>query len=250
MALQILRVTENVWCLRRPSYFACSYLVRDANGLVAVDAGMDSSAQDVLTGLSQIQQPPESLQAILLTHWHNDHAAGAAWLKERFRIPVHYSEGDAPYFTRAASARGLRAWLGDKIPEIGVLVLLRGLLEEGPPRAVQADSFAREDASILANFQVVPSPGHTPGHVAYFHAPTRALFCGDAMAVIHGQLRFMARPVTLDLPAARLSMLRCLALNPAFICPGHREPLTANVSGEIERMRSLLNSSSDWPLLG
>jgi hypothetical protein len=40
-----------------------------------------------------------------------------------------------------------------------------------------------------------------------------------------GRIRFMARPVTLDTDAARVSMEKCLALRPRTVCPGHREPL-------------------------
>ncbi|HEY3739556.1 MAG TPA: hypothetical protein VGL53_06920 [Bryobacteraceae bacterium] len=41
-----------MWCFRRPSYFACSYLISvEGGGAVAVDVGMDSDAADFLEGL-------------------------------------------------------------------------------------------------------------------------------------------------------------------------------------------------------
>ena len=250
ISLQVILVTEGIWCIRRPAYFACSYLVRTDRGLVAIDAGMDSGAADIFRALEQLSLSPQELKSVLLTHWHNDHAAGAAELKSRLGVSVHYAAGDAPFFTRETAAHGIRAWLGEKIPELGVLVLLRGLLEEAPPRAVTANTLVQDGDLIAAEFRVLATPGHTPGHVVYFHEKSRSLFCGDALAVVGQQLRLMARPVTPDLSAARTSALRCLELNPQFICPGHRAPLTQNVSAEVARLRNFLTSTDAWPLLG
>ena len=77
MGTEVRRVTDSIVCLRRASYLTCSYIVRTADGLVLVDAGMDSGGADVHTGLREMNASPDDIRAILLTHWHNDHAAGA-----------------------------------------------------------------------------------------------------------------------------------------------------------------------------
>jgi glyoxylase-like metal-dependent hydrolase (beta-lactamase superfamily II) len=77
----VIPVTEGIWCFRRPSYFACSYLVDSEAGAVAIDVGMDSNAEDFLQGLRVTGIPTSRLKAILLTHWHNDHSACTAFLK-------------------------------------------------------------------------------------------------------------------------------------------------------------------------
>jgi glyoxylase-like metal-dependent hydrolase (beta-lactamase superfamily II) len=250
MKVQVIPVTSGVWCFRRPSYFACSYLVSSKAGLIAVDVGMDSDADDFLRGLETLGVSPDRLNAVLLTHWHNDHAAGAAFLKRNFGVRVYYGSGDAPSLTRKTATRGIRGWLGRHVPEEGVLVLLRGLLEEASPEAVTADRLVAEEEIVEAEFRVVSTPGHTSGHVAYLHVPTLTLFCGDALAVIANRLRLMGRPVTPDLGAARDSALRCLREDAKIICPGHRGPLTENVREECRRLRSYLESGGNWPLLG
>jgi len=55
--------------------------------------GMDSNAEDFLQGLKLVGIPADRLKAILLTHWHNDHAAGAAFLKRDFGVRVYYDFG-------------------------------------------------------------------------------------------------------------------------------------------------------------
>lgn len=211
---------------------------------------MDSHAADFLQGLGELGVAPERLKAILLTHWHNDHSAGAAFLKRKFGVRVYYHAGDEDSFTRQTASRGIRAWVGKHVPEEGVLVLLRGLLEEAAPHAVTADHLVADGEIIETEFRALATPGHTPGHIAYIHEPTKTLFCGDALAVVKNQLALMARPVTLDLPSARDSALRCLREEAHFVCPGHRGPLTQNVAEERHRLRAYLEAGGCWPLLG
>jgi glyoxylase-like metal-dependent hydrolase (beta-lactamase superfamily II) len=247
---EVRRVTDSIVCMRRASYLTCSYLVRARTGLVLVDAGMDSGGADVHAGLRALGQPPEAITAILLTHWHNDHAAGAAAIHAVNGAPVYYHRGDLAQFTGAGGATGLRRWVSDLIPELGVLVLAKGLLGESVPQAVAADHFVEDGQVVLDDFEVIATPGHTDGHVSYFYRPERALFAGDALAVIGGRIRFMARPVTMDLAAARRSMDAILAREPRYVCPGHREPMTSGTEAACRDMRAHLAGGGAWPLLG
>ena len=249
MATEVREVSKSIICLRRASYLTCSYIVRTRSGLVLVDAGMDSDGADVHAGLRYLNADARDIRAILLTHWHNDHSAGAQALHAECGAPVYYHRGDEPQFTRKAGAKGLRGWLSERVPEVGLLVLFKGLLGEAAPRAVAAQHFVQDGDLVLDEFEVVATPGHTSGHVSYFYRPEQALFAGDALAVVDGRIRFMARPVTLDLVAARASMEKCLSLQPRLVCPGHREPLAA-AGPACAAMQTYLRSGGKWPLLG
>ena len=211
---------------------------------------MDSRGADVRRGLDALGMNVDSVRGILLTHWHNDHAAGAEALRAAAKAPVFYHRGDEAQFTGAAATSGLRRWSSDRIPEAGVLVLLKGLLGEAVPQPIAEATLVDDGDVVSDDFEVVFTPGHTPGHVSFFYRPEGVLFAGDALAVVRGRLRFMARSVTPDLASARASMAKCLSLHPAIICPGHREPLTENVQEACARMRDQLNAGTPWPLLG
>src|ERR1041385_877542 len=190
MGTEVRRVSESIVCIRRASYLTCSYIVRTGNGLVLVDAGMDSDGADVHEGLRAMDAPATDIRAILLTHWHNDHAAGAHALHALTRAPVYYHRGDEPFYTGGAGTKGARRWLSDQIPEWGVLVLAKGLLGEATPRAVTAQHFVEDGDVILDDFEVITTPGHTDGHVSFFYEPAKALFAGDALAIVDGRIRF------------------------------------------------------------
>src|SRR5262249_53902986 len=115
--IELRRVSDTIVCLRRASYQTCSYIVRTSRGIVLVDAGMSSGGEDVGAGLESLHAAPADIRAILLTHWHNDHAAGARAAHDLSGAPVHYHPGDERFFMGAAGARGLRGWVSDLIPE-------------------------------------------------------------------------------------------------------------------------------------
>ena len=73
---------------------------------------------------------------------------------------------------------------------------------------------------------------------------------GDALAVINGRIRFMARPVTPDLMEGRKSLCRCLSLEPVIICPGHREPFAKRVTEACSEVSEYLDAGGRWPVLG
>jgi glyoxylase-like metal-dependent hydrolase (beta-lactamase superfamily II) len=247
---QLNWVTQNILCIRRPSYYTCSYLVRAKAGNVLIDAGMNSKGADVRKALAFSGESIGSIQAILLTHWHNDHAAGAEAIRRDSAAAVYYHSGDEPFFTGRTSRRGIRGWISEIIPECGILVLAKGLLGEATPRQVIATRLVRDGEVILDDFLVIETPGHTSGHVSYYYKPEKALFAGDSLAVVNRRVRFMARPVTQDVDRARASMEKCLALDVEVLCPGHRNPMTDNVAAECTRMREYLKSGAAWPLLG
>ena len=144
MGTEVRFITPKIVCLRRASYLTCSYLIRVSEGLVLVDAGMDSGARDIEVGLAAIGASMDEIKAVLLTHWHNDHAAGAAVVHERTGAPVFYHAGDEPFITGQTRSHGFRWWLSERIPERGIMVLFKGLLGEATPSPVTAERLVQD----------------------------------------------------------------------------------------------------------
>lgn len=246
---ELIQVSNKIWCLRNRSYFVCSYLVKSCGGLVLIDAGMDSTGNAMLNAVRSLGLLPNDIKGILFTHWHNDHAAGAHAISQVSGAPVFYHEADVSNFNGNATRPSSISKFGNLIPELGVLVLFKGLIRNSLPRPVNANQFVHDGEIILDEFQVIETPRHTPGHVSYYFQPQKALFAGDALAVVNEQLRFMAKAVTPNLIDARASMKHCLNKDIKMICPGHREPLIKNIEKEMLLFSEKLNSDH-WPLLG
>lgn len=242
----VSRVAEGIYCVLRKSYFSCSYIVVRENDVVLVDAGMKSDASDMLCALSELSLRLP-VRAVLLTHWHNDHSAGARRLQQT-GSRIYAARAEFPFLT-GSSSQGLAGYLADRIPEWGPLVLAKGLLGNRVMAPFQPDSAIEDGQKIERDFEVVLTPGHTAGHAAFFHLPSKTLFCGDAVAVVRGRIRFMARPVTPDPRAARESMERIAALPFETLCPGHRGPLLAVTESQRSALRERI-ASGRWPFFG
>jgi phosphoribosyl 1,2-cyclic phosphodiesterase len=70
----------------------CLY-VESGGTAILIDAGF--SGKEITRRLAQIDRRPEQVTAILLTHEHNDHIAGAGVLSRSLSIPVYANHGTA-----------------------------------------------------------------------------------------------------------------------------------------------------------
>src|SRR4029078_7193337 len=77
------------------------------------------------------------------------------------------------------------------------------------------DSIAIGDQAITA----VATPGHSPDHLAFWHAPTRTAFTGDL--VIPGGSVMIHSSRGGNLAQYMASLERLLALDPRVLLPAH-----------------------------
>ena len=178
--------------------------------------------------------------AIVLTHIHPDHSGSALELARLWALPVYVHPAEL------VLARG------GYLPEYGNPLdrwLVAPLLRLMPRRAVEA---SRSRSSLegtarafdpaagvpgLPDWQAVPVPGHTPGHVAFFRARDRVLITGDAVLTVNvnsvpdllaGKHQVAGPPYisTWDWPAAQRSVVALARLSPQVLACGHGRPMT------------------------
>ena len=145
----------------------CSIIMcTQTNAAAVVDPGGDV---DVI--MQAVRQMNANVEQILLTHGHLDHAAGAP-----------------------ALAAALQSATGHVVPIIGPHSADQYWLDDLPARARaygfgEAKAFAPtrylqdgDEIQIGAQrLQVLHCPGHTPGHVVFFHEGMRVAWVGDVL---------------------------------------------------------------------
>jgi len=90
---EVRRVTQDVWWLRMPLPISLDHinlwLLEEPGGFALVDTGMATdAARAIWDHLAATRLAARPLTRILLTHLHPDHAGLAAWLQQRFDVPV------------------------------------------------------------------------------------------------------------------------------------------------------------------
>jgi glyoxylase-like metal-dependent hydrolase (beta-lactamase superfamily II) len=226
--LPITRVSR--WC------FNCYVITGDTEGLVVVDPGMPTIADD----LAPLLTAP--LTSIAATHGHPDHISGAPLLASRHGASIHVPATTLTYFDdttpRTPSVAKLaRTWpllFGQPFDAKAVIGFARGtaIAGFGTSRGMRwrgpRPTHPLEDGAPLAGasaWTVINTPGHTDDSVAFWHNDSHTLLSGDAVITIRGAARFA--PDTVDDVAAVKTAARLRSLPVEHLLPGHGIPIHA-----------------------
>lgn len=106
-----------------------------------------------------------TIEKILVTHGHIDHAGGTARLARELGVPV-----EGPH-------EGDRFWI-EGMPEQSKMFGFPGVETFEPDRWLQDGDSVTVGEEV---FQVIHAPGHTPGHVVFFHPGARLAIVGDVL---------------------------------------------------------------------
>lgn len=162
--------------LDTPGLGTC-YLVQ-GDDLALIETGASPCVPYVLDGLRRLGIDPARIRHVLLTHIHMDHAGATGTL-----LP-HLPE--ATVYIHSRTARFLvdpRDLLASAERALGPLFALHGVVEPVPAERIVAADELRLDLGRGVVLRAIPSPGHSPDHLAYFEEQSRALFAGDALGV-------------------------------------------------------------------
>ncbi len=135
----------------------------ETNECVVIDAGNSSPREDAALDNFIAEH---GLKPVLAanTHGHFDHTLGVEHLKQRYGIPFALSSKDAFLLENAATSGSI----------FGVKVGAMPTVE----RDLDGEQEIRFGKTIL---RVLRTPGHTPGHVAFFDEGSKSLFTGDTL---------------------------------------------------------------------
>jgi glyoxylase-like metal-dependent hydrolase (beta-lactamase superfamily II) len=181
---------------------------------VLVDSGGRFGAGKLLRALK-----PHEIRGHAITHAHFDHQGASRQVCDALGIPLWCGEGDREALETGDLSSVLRH------PETRFARLHQSLA--GPACPVER---TLADGDEVGGFEVVETPGHTPGHLAFFRRSDRALVLGDVL--------FHRNPVTLrkglqepfsfatydrrlNLESAR----KLAGLEPSLLCFGHGAPM-------------------------
>jgi glyoxylase-like metal-dependent hydrolase (beta-lactamase superfamily II) len=208
-------ITDNLVQLTRLG-FVNLYLVREEDGFTVVDTGLGGLAPAIMEEASQRGLP---IARIALTHAHGDHVGSLDALSAA--VP------DAEVIFGAREARLIEE--ERKLDPDEPQAKVKGswpTLETPATRTV-------EDGDTVGSLRVVFTPGHTPGHVAYFDERDGTIIGGDSLQTaggiaVAGKPRllfpFMAMG-TWHRPTAVKSARKLRALEPKRLAVGHGKVL-------------------------
>ena len=199
-------VTENLTQLTR-LHFVNAYLVREDDGFTLVDTTTGGAADDLVAAA---RAAGGKIRRIALTHGHGDHVGSLDALKGRLDgVQVLMSELDA------------RIHAGEKVVD--------GKLPGSWPKLETTPDVKLAAGDRIGSLEVVPSPGHSPGHIAFLDTRDRSLIAGDVFTSFgsvavsnHFYWRFpLAAMATWDREKDLESACSLRQLDPQLLVVGH-----------------------------
>jgi glyoxylase-like metal-dependent hydrolase (beta-lactamase superfamily II) len=217
------------------------YCLRDRDGLTLIDSGLKADGGRILAELARTGATPGRVRRILITHAHRDHVGGLQQVQAGTGAPVWISAIDRP----VAEGRAPGAMAPDNAP----MTRLDRLMPR-PANWIDPAPVARELAGgevlpeVAGGLHVVATPGHTLGHLAFWHPDRRIAFVGDTIMHLAGRFWLPVGAFTVDMAENIRSIQTLAALEPDVICFGHGVPITRNATATLHafaaRMRARL----------
>jgi glyoxylase-like metal-dependent hydrolase (beta-lactamase superfamily II) len=217
------------------------YLLHAGSRWVLVDAGWKGDGSRIQAAARSLVGPGPAPAAILLTHAHPDHAGAARELAEAWGCPIlaHPAElalATGDFAAMARYAGPLDRWL--------ILPVMRAIGGRRREAALAGSSLAGVVRPLgpggaipgVDGWQWIPTPGHTPGHVAYVRAGDLVVLSGDAIltlevntwsGLLRGRQGLSGPPwyTTWNRRAASASIGDIAGLEPRVLASGHGMPL-------------------------
>lgn len=193
------------------------YLYEEENELTLIDAGMPASFKGIVHLIEQINKP---LTNIILTHAHGDHVGALDQLKQLYpNVVVSISKRDSRLLQGDQS-------LDDEEPNLPIKGGFDKSLKTKPDRLLN-------EGDRIGSFEVISTPGHTPGSISLFNTVNKQLIVGDAMQT-KGKVAVVGQLVpTFPFPTfgtwnkkfALESVKKILQLEPSLVAVGHGKVL-------------------------
>jgi len=204
------------------------FLVNTGKQRILVDAGAGSWWGGGVLGrlegsLRSAGYTPEEIDIVLITHLHSDHVGGLTTQDGKRVFP----NADV-YVAKAESDFWLSTEIAAKAPK-DVQPFFQSARAIAAPyiKAGKWHTFNGSE-SIVDGMQLVPLPGHTPGHTGYEFSSKgqKILFCGDIIHAQRVQLQHPEVTAVFDIDqnaaaATRLQLLPKLAREDLLIAGPH-----------------------------
>ncbi len=241
-----LEVAPGIQWLRMPLPIDLNHinlwLIEDGAGYTLIDTGFPAaSCTAVWEALENTLLRARPIQRILLTHYHPDHMGCAAWLQQRYGVPVRIAARALPsaqFIVDGPSAErseaGVQYFMAHGMAEAReYFATLAELRRKSPLRKMPQVSEPLVDGSSIDighwQFRIIETDGHALAHQSFYSAEPKLLISGDQiLPTISPNISLTVADWGLDPLGDYLVSLDLLAGLPAdtLVLPSHGRPFT------------------------
>lgn len=199
-----MQLSDNVYLLDST---AGSYVyVAMGSETALIDTGFPWKGKSIIKELGAIGIHPGDIKHILLTHHDIDHIGNVFMLQQLTGAQVWASKEDIPYITGELDRYGFKKYI-------------KYFFRVKKPKDVKP--YITEQR--INGIEVIPTPGHTPGHVCLLY--NDILFAGDLLENKKGKLIPYPPPWNWDDSMMLESVNKISQIPYKWVCPAHGKPI-------------------------
>jgi glyoxylase-like metal-dependent hydrolase (beta-lactamase superfamily II) len=233
-----MKVTDDLYIIKLPLNFGGA--VREMNvtlladpekGLTLFDTGLPGQEDMIESAIRAEGLDTSDLKQIVLTHQDLDHVGSLNALKERTGATVYAHETEIPYI------EGDLPMVKMPSPErLAAMPELAEVMTKFKTTKVDEPLTDGQVLDIAGGVRVVPTPGHTPGHVSFYLEKSKILIAGDAIVSENGKLDGPMASATPDLASAKESVKRLSEIDIDTIVCYHGGLVTEDANDQLARV--------------
>jgi len=180
---------------------------------ILIDTGLPWHRKGIIKELATMNVQLQDIKHILLTHYDIDHIGNAVVLQKITGAKLWASSEEIPYI------------IGD-IPRPGFKKFLPYVFMKKPKNIA-----AYRNGEKIGGVEIIPTPGHTPGHVCLLFEDI--LFVGDLVKNASGNLIPYPSNWNWDNLVLDASIKKISEFSYTCVCPAHGKPIERNKSGKL-----------------
>ncbi|MEO5953930.1 MAG: MBL fold metallo-hydrolase [Chloroflexia bacterium] len=206
------------------------YMIEDPDGLSIIDTGLPFAPKRILKQIANLGYTPVDVKRIIITHAHPDHIGGLHDLQQQTGADVWASE-----LEKRVIQDGLPVPVPDKATVKGIARFLpspKASFPSTPVARILNDGDVLEE--VMGGLHVIATPGHAPGHLAFWQPEHKLLICGDVMMSMWPRhLTKPLRMVTISMEEDIRSIKKVADLDAQILCLGHGIPIVKDTAALI-----------------
>jgi glyoxylase-like metal-dependent hydrolase (beta-lactamase superfamily II) len=218
--------------VRVPAGIANSYIVGSPARWVLIDSGTPGNVGNIRKAVEKHLGHGARPEAIVLTHGHLDHSGSARELAEYWDAEIYAHRMEMPFVDGTSKYPPPDPTVGGFMSQV-----VRFLPNKKMDLSPHLRELAAGKLPWISGWEIIETPGHTPGHLSFFRREDATLIAGDAFTTVNqdsmtdalSQRQQVSRPpayYTPDWEQAEESVKRLASLNPRVLAAGHGIPMS------------------------
>ncbi|WP_108671058.1 MBL fold metallo-hydrolase [Peribacillus acanthi] len=170
----------------------------DENGITLIDTGYPGQESLFSTAIENEGLSFSQIHTILMTHQDLDHIGSLPAIIEqsqpnKIQVKAHpleipYIQGEKRLIKITQEAIDtIDQWFPTGVPE-DFKAAFKALLQNPPKAKVDLPLVDGQNLPIIGGLICIHTPGHTPGHMSFYHQDSKTLIAGDALLIEDGKL--------------------------------------------------------------